>query len=300
MKSYGSYYLLLLFLSFLFSCQDEEMVERGKGAVEKISASFRLSQHAPGVTPGENYFDEDFVGNVHLVGAATANTSGNVADFQISAFQGKQALFFVANMRELPLNHTEFNTKHFLSEPYIAIKGINPLNLPMVATLQDVECRTSTAGGSATTMLYQKGTPIGAATPISLKRVFARVDCQLINVAYGLEANPGAKLELINVPRYFQLGSPINDYDLWNKADKYLPPIDLTQVCLNTHGEFSLYLPEHYVSHPGFNEVEEGANMTRIRINYGATQEFGIPIGKKEGGFDFGQISRNKVYQIAK
>lgn len=311
MKAYKILILATLAMGSLLSCQDEEdWKPSSPQAEELIKPSFRLFVHGLTNSINADTDREDRVEEVFMVGAAAQqNTAAGVTTYQVASYKGKKDLFFAANVPAVP-TYQEFNQKRFDATPYVKLRGEAQLKLPMVATLRDVECKTTPDGKA----LFQGATPIGNATPVELKRVFAKVDFKLLGLKDILEENPDSKVELMNVPKHFTLASPINNYDLLSDAGRYLPPFDLTQACKDHDGDFSVYLPEHYVSAPEFGTPDD-EGMTYLRISIvgqaalqtrGVTSSttiqpftlsirIGTPDAKQP---DFGQITRNKVYTL--
>lgn len=88
------------------------------------------------------------------------------------------------------------------------------------------------------------------------------------------------RIRLCNVPAKFSLGGPIADYDLKHKANPeqypYLEPIDIPLVYMELDGSMNatttyepvtVYLPEHFVSHPEFHSADL-KSMTYLEISY--------------------------------
>lgn len=305
MKAYPYLLWASLSLCLLSACQDDEGEQWGGESAPKISASFRLFEHSTGLSINTDTEREDAVESVVLAGAGTASAAGAVSTFQLPAYQGKRDLFFAANIEGAIASNAEFNTKRYDATPYVKFRGDAQLKLPMTATLRDVYCKTTNVGGTMHTELFQGNVPVGNATPVALTRVFARIDFDIEEVTECWNIAPNTKIELCNVPKYFQLGNPINNYDQLSDANKYIT-IDLTEVCKTKNGKFSVYVPEHYVSSPDFGIVDIATSkMTYLRIRLAEPMDvtskplYFLIASKKYAAPDFGQISRNKIYTMA-
>ena len=171
---------------------------------------------------------------------------------------------------------------------------------------------------------------------MKLERLFARID--IIPTAelggrVDWKYNPYdfeiTGIRVLNVPAKFSVGGPIANYDLKHKASPtdypYLDPIDLPALGtptisygLKTYPTISIYLPEHFVSHPVFGSQDLNG-MTYLEITYTsrwATDETAKNVAKEDENYPepqsgkcylrigggtantayHGQIRRNAVY----
>lgn len=289
---------------------------------------------------------EDQVDNVILAGSPYVSTltgksfdvatgGTNTAVFNVESFLGKKDFFFAANLKaddaermgisgvETDFNKLEFNTKDYI-RGYFGNDAKKPI--PMSAALRDVESPTNAVSGLTSL----------SKSEVKLERLFARIDIipmAEVEGSVGWKYNPYnfdiTGIRVLNVPAKFSVGGPIANYDLKHKASAtdypYLDPIELPALGtptisngVKTYPTISIYLPEHFVSHPVFG-AQDLNGMTYLEITYTsrwatdetiktmAKEDYGYPEPKSgkcylriAGGTAntayHGQIRRNAVY----
>lgn len=282
----------LLTAGLFSACQDDEGHFDFSEPQQTIKATFQLYAHGTSNTINEDSEREDFVENVWMVGAGVSTGTGQGITFQIPSFQGKKDLFFAANVEGPVASYTEFNTKRYQSQDYVAKKQVgvpeNNLKLPMTGVLRAVSSREG--------VLYQ-GTKVLTNSPLQLHRVFAKtiVDFKQRGGVTFAEY-PNLKLEICNVPKFFTLGGAINNYDLLPEADKYIK-VDITDL-VKMGEPVEVYLPEHRVSNPDF-EHPDANGMTYLRI-YDDKHSLKVRIGNPNISLSgYGQIYRNTTYKVS-
>ena len=211
----------------------------------------------------EGSAEENEVDNVVLagVGQSDYNKAGKYLQIQSSNFN--RSFYFAANLSaadELVLKTSstpevlELNTLD-----YLGTNGQLKAGIPMVAAIDQVKYSdfTSSSGGAVQSLLVYN-------EPVKFTRAFAKVNIGIIPSSYNV-----TKVEVINVPKKFALGSAIADYDAKSKPEYGYVSFDLTSMLNLSESELSIsfYLPEHTVKNPVLNDPDTH-NMTCVLITY--------------------------------
>lgn len=255
-----------------------------------IAATFRLQQSGSGVTinnDATNYV-EDKVETVQLAGAMTGNYGG-VANptFSILSFQGKRNFLFTANLNNADLSkiatEKDYNEAILSTADYMRGYQSIPTNKPLLMA------------GALRSVSFVNG--VLNQDLVILRRVFASVDYDFSTLLAGLQVE---QIILKNIPAKFRLAGALVDYDLLHAQNSTdYPYIDWN---LSTTTKGRIYLPEHIVSKPVFNDPDVNG-MTHFEITYrlgsGDSKIIRFRLAETRPlNINYGRIVRNTRYSL--
>lgn len=282
--------LLCGLLSVGFAACSTDEAEDVVATPETFSATFHIKQTGVGVIINENDpdYEETKVENVYLAGAMTGNYGG-VADptFTILSYQGKKNFLFAANLNSGDVSkistETDYNNAVLTTAEYMRGYGTIDAKKPLLMA------------GSLRSVSFQNG--VLSQDLVTLQRVFASIDYNFSTILDG--GGVISKIVLKNIPAKFRLAGALVDYDLLNaKSDADYPYIDWE---LPTAPRGRIYVPEHIVSKPVFNDPDVN-RMTYFEITYtlrGTTYTHKLRVAESRPlNINFGRIMRNTRYIV--
>lgn len=296
-------YILALLPLFFVGCQAYEEEEVFNPA--ETSTAYRLQfpldvrsvvqLHQAPPAGGAATATEDVIKDVVVAGVAQSSYDASANLLSIPSSNLSRAFYFAANLTTADQatvknssspEKLELNTSDYLGGTGSLISG---RSIPLVAAVDRVKYSDFTSPlGAVQNVLVYNG-------QVKFTRAFAKVELD-VTLSAGLTVS---KIEVINVPKKFALGSAIADYDSKSSGSNYgYTSFTITPAA----GKTTFYLPEHAVLNPVKNDPDEhhmtcvvftykdAANNVytkKLRIALDSTQDGAFAVGKD------GKVVRN-------